>query len=398
MNMQPTLEVDAEAIVATMGTGPIPAALYYREEFFALEREAIFKRCWLHIGHTCELPDAGSFIVRSLEVVNASVLITRGTNGDLRAFYNVCTHRGTRLVSMKAGKASQFTCRYHAWTFGNDGNLRSAPDFERFALEKDDCGLIPIAIDVCAGLIFINLAKPPEQTLREYLGALGDELEQLPVAKATTFCEYVYDIDANWKVTVDNFQENYHLRFIHPRTTVAGLGPDNPFGYPVKFGFHGPHRTETFWFNADAAMGPVETLAMQKGMDFVTEEGFADCAYAMEYYALFPNFMMQATPIRNFSHTVIPISATRSRGVFRLYWIGEDDSASKRFAREFGMASMRDIHCEDRSIIQAAQAGLSSGAIDHIHFQANEVLCRHLFYSVQGMVDAYQAGLRGRGG
>src|SRR5690349_13822454 len=100
---------------AHLGTDPIPAGPYYRQDYFELEREAIFRRSWLQIGHVCELPEPGTFIVRSLECTGTSILITRGTDDVIRAFHNVCTHRGTELVSEAAGKRSAFTCRYHAW-------------------------------------------------------------------------------------------------------------------------------------------------------------------------------------------------------------------------------------------------------------------------------------------
>jgi phenylpropionate dioxygenase-like ring-hydroxylating dioxygenase large terminal subunit len=380
--------------LAALGTDPIPAAPYYREEYFALEREAIFRRCWLQIGHTCELPEPGSFIVRSLDVANVSVLITRDKEGVIRAFHNVCTHRGTTLVSKDSGKAAHFTCRYHAWTFGNDGHLRSAPDFEKFYINKESCHLRTIAAEVCAGLIFINLAKKPAHNLRDYLCAIAEQLEDLPVARATTFAEYVYDIRANWKLTFDNFQENYHLRFIHPRSGAGGMGIENPFGYPTNFNFHGLHRTETLWFNPNPTVPPVAQTAWGKGHAFAAADGFGDSAYFTDYFCVFPNFFMLGTPTQHFSHSVIPVGPSQSRGVVRMYWIGDDDSASKRFAREYAMASVLDIHAEDRAVIEAGQEGLSSGALEHIHFQAQEVLCRHQYVSVQSMVDAYQAELR----
>jgi phenylpropionate dioxygenase-like ring-hydroxylating dioxygenase large terminal subunit len=110
-----------------------------------------------------------------------------------------------------------------------------------------------------------------------------------------------------------------------------------------------------------------------------------------EYYALFPNFFILGTPVQHFSHTVYPLSATQSRGVIRLYWVGEDANASDRFAREYITATARDVHSEDRAVIAAGQRGLSSGALTHIHFQTQEALCRHLFNSVDAMVEAYIA-------
>ncbi len=376
---------------AELGTDPIPAGPYYRQDYFDLERDAIFKRTWLQVGHVSELPETGTFIVRSLDFAQASILITRGRDDVIRAFHNVCTHRGTQLVNETEGKRATFTCRYHAWTFGHNGALRAAPDMERFYVQAKDCGLVKVAIDQCAGLLFVNLDPNPKQTLRAFLGSLADQLETLPVAKATTFSEYTYEIDANWKLTYDNFQENYHLRFIHPRSGKAAGGPDNPFGYPTQFGFHGPHRTQTIWTNPKPPIQPIQGVAFGRGSRFVAADGFAQSPHNRSYFALFPNFFLIGTPSQHFSHTVIPISASKSRGVIRLYWIGGDGSASQRFAREYSMATALDIHSEDRAVIEAGQRGLSSGALTHIHFQSQEVLCRHFFRAVDQAVQAYKA-------
>jgi phenylpropionate dioxygenase-like ring-hydroxylating dioxygenase large terminal subunit len=354
----------------------------------------VFKRTWLQIGHLSEIAEPGSFIVRAIEVANASILIVHGKDGKIRAFHNVCTHRGTQLVAEESGKRSSFSCRYHMWTFGYDGELRSAPDFERFFVDKSACGLLEVAVDVCAKLIFINLGKSPAQSLREFLGPIADQLETLPVGKATTFSEYVYEIDANWKLTYDNFQENYHLRFIHPRSGAAAVAAENPFGYPVKYRFHGPHRTQTIWSNPAPVIKPVQGFAFGKMARMATADGFGNGAQNKEYFAIFPNFFMLGSSTQPFSHCVIPISPTRSRGVVRLYWNGEDDSASKRFAREYAMATARDIHAEDRAVIEAGQRGLSSGALEHIHFQSQEVLCRHLFHVINDVIETYTVSRR----
>lgn len=381
---------DATA-AAALGTGPIPAAAYYDPAYFALECEAVFRRVWQQVGHVCELPEPGSFIVRELEALKASILIVRGRDGEIRAFHNVCTHRGTQLVAESSGKKGGFTCRYHAWTFNDDGSLRAAPDFERFYVGKDELGLPRVALEVCAGLIFINLDPKPAQTLREYLGPFAEQLEALPVARATTFSEYVYEINANWKLTYDNFQENYHLRFIHPRSGAAATGPDNPFGYPVEYGFNGPHRTQVIWSNPAPAIKPLQGFAFGKLMMGAMQQGFVDATQNKRYFALYPNFFILGSPSQHFSHTVTPIAANRSRGVIRLYWIGEDGSASERFGREYAMASARDIHAEDRDVIEAGQRGLESGALTHIHFQQHEVLCRHLYETTNAMVEQYRA-------
>jgi len=127
--------------LAWLGTRPIPTKPYYDPEWYADEIEAIFKRSWIQIGHICELPQPDSYIVRELEFAGVSLLITRGSDGEVRAMHNVCTHRGTQLVDTREGAGRKFSCRYHMWTFAQDGSLLSAPDFERFYVDKADCGL-----------------------------------------------------------------------------------------------------------------------------------------------------------------------------------------------------------------------------------------------------------------
>ncbi|QIG81039.1 aromatic ring-hydroxylating oxygenase subunit alpha [Stakelama tenebrarum] len=384
----------AEDSLAWLGTDPVPAAPYYDPAWFEDEREAVFRRSWLQIGHVCELPEPGSFIRREVEILRASLLIVRSKDGAIRAFHNVCTHRGTQLVEEAQGKRSTFSCPYHRWTFGNDGRLLSAPDFERFHVTKEDCALPQVAVDTCGGLIFVNFDPAGPQPLRDYLGSMAERLEALPSAQATTFSEYVYETDANWKLTYDNFQENYHLRFIHPRSGAATIGEDNPFGYPLRYGFEGPHRTQTIWANPAPKIAPVQGMAFGRAMACVAADGFEASATGRDYLALFPNFFVLGSPTQPFSHTVWPIAAGKSRGVVRIYWKGEDDSASRRFVREYMMATARDIHAEDRAVIAAGHRGLASGALKHIHFQSQEVLCRHLYRSVAERVQKWREAHR----
>ncbi|MCW1430689.1 aromatic ring-hydroxylating oxygenase subunit alpha [Novosphingobium sp. JCM 18896] len=368
-----------------LGTDPVPAKPYYDPAYFELERRAVFLKSWIHVGHACELAEPGSFVRRDLEFARASLLIVRGRDQRVRAFHNVCPHRGTRLVDEAAGRQTKFSCPYHMWTFGTEGALLSAPDFEAFGLDKKDCSLREVALQECGGMLFVNFDRDAAP-LREWLGGYAERLEQMPVARATTFAEYTYEIAANWKLTYDNFQENYHLRFIHPRSGGAGIGGDNQFGYPASMGFDGPHRTQRIWSNPEPDLKPFQRAAAMRGIPALAEQGLLDLPYARDYLAFFPNLFVIGTPTQPFSHTVYPIAADRSRGVVRVYWVGEDRNASHRFAREYSLGQIRDIHCEDIAMIERGQSGLTSGALDHIHFQSMEALCRHLFNEVDRRV------------
>jgi phenylpropionate dioxygenase-like ring-hydroxylating dioxygenase large terminal subunit len=386
--------IEATDDFLALGTEPIPARYYHDPDWYELERKAVWMRSWLNVGHVCELPEPGSFVRRDLEFARASLLIVRGKDGQVRAFHNTCTHRGTQLVSAEAGKQATFSCPYHMWTFGGDGGLISAPDFERFYVSKQNCALKRVAVDVCAGLIFVCME--PQQSLREYLGSMGEMLEQLTVAQATTFHEYTYEIDANWKLTYDNFQENYHLRFIHTNTIKPTLGPENPFGYPSSVSLHGRHRTQTIWTNPDAEMSPVMGMSFGRSVARLAADGLFELPHGNDYVALFPNFFLLCSPANHFLHTVVPLGPERSRGTIRLYWKGDDETASVRYGREFTMATTRDVHTEDVGVIEAGQRGISGGAIEHIHFQEQEILCRHLIKVVEETVEQYQAETSGR--
>jgi phenylpropionate dioxygenase-like ring-hydroxylating dioxygenase large terminal subunit len=377
-----------EEAARRFGRGPVAAAPYFDPACWELERQAIFLRTWLHVGHVCELPRPGRFIRRDLEFANASLLIVRGRDGEIRGFHNVCTHRGTQLVADAQGKRASFTCPYHSWTFGLDGQLVAAPDFERFHLEKQACGLKQVALEICAGMIFINFEKQPRQSVREFLGPIAAQLETLPVARAVDFTEWSYEIEANWKLNFDNFQENYHLRFIHPRTGEQIIGPENPFGYPTAYGFWGPHRSQTLWKNPSPPPLPPALLdAHMRAAKLAQQDG---ALWPKTDFKLFPCLHVVGLATNFYTHTMMPLGPTRTRGQVRMYWTSENDSASRLYTREFTTMAIRDVLAEDRFTVEAGQRGISSGAIDKVHFQDHEVLLRHLYETVQAKVADYK--------
>jgi phenylpropionate dioxygenase-like ring-hydroxylating dioxygenase large terminal subunit len=389
MTQSPFDMLTPEVAADRFGTGPVPARTYHEVSAFAEEVEAIFKRSWLHVAHICELPQSGSFVRRELEFAHASLLIVRGKDNEIRSFHNVCTHRGTQLTDAASGRQGQFSCPYHRWTFGINGNLLSAPDFERFNLKKSDCGLKQVATQILGGMVYVNLSLKPRETVREQFGALADIMDRLPVAKATGFTEWTYEIEANWKVHFDNFQENYHVRFIHPKTAEQIIGPENPMGYPTHYGFYGPHRSQALWKNPAPPPLP-DVLKITTGRSARLPQAYADSFEKVDM-KLFPCLhIVWLSPDSQFSHTHIPIGPSRTRGSVRVYWVDPPENASRAFAREFATMSLRDVLSEDRSTVEAAQRGLASGALHTINMQEHEVLLRHFHQQVAARVDAWR--------
>jgi phenylpropionate dioxygenase-like ring-hydroxylating dioxygenase large terminal subunit len=186
--------------------------LYNSEEAFQHDMERLFMRHWLLAGHASVVPNAGDWVVR--EVAGESVIILRGRDGELRAFANVCRHRGSRICLEEKGHSSVLVCPYHSWAYNLDGTLRSArhmpPDFD-----KATHGLKPVAIEVIEGLIFISFAEKP-LAMDHVREAVVSAYQPYGWASAKVAHSETYTIDANWKLAIENYTECYHCSTAHP--------------------------------------------------------------------------------------------------------------------------------------------------------------------------------------
>ncbi len=208
----------------------IPDA-YTEERFFRLEREQVFAQSWVPVCVTDELPGPGDFLV--VEVAGRSVIVCRNPAGELRAFHNVCRHRGARLCDAGPGHADRFfRCPYHAWAYDLDGNCLGTPLFtpdsevpedqrgifdmsDVKAFDKADYGLHRVRCEGWGCLVFVCLdaAAPP---LRDELGDLSERLAGYRMDEWTLARRAEYEIHANWKLVAENFMEYYHLPWVHP--------------------------------------------------------------------------------------------------------------------------------------------------------------------------------------
>src|SRR3954449_10030424 len=173
-----------------LGTGPVSYEDSISPEIHELEREAIFKRSWLNVGRVEQLPRKGSYFTKELAVANTSIVVVRGMDGEVRAFHNICRHRGNKLVwndfpaEEVNGTCRQFTCKYHGWRYDLDGSLNFVQqESEFFDLDKDDFGLVPVQTETWQGFIFVNLDPDNTTSIGDYLGELGAGLEGYPFEK-----------------------------------------------------------------------------------------------------------------------------------------------------------------------------------------------------------------------
>ena len=193
---------------------PIPTGRYTDPAFHRLERERIFARTWLFAGHESEWPENGSY--RLTDRSGAPIVVVRGDDGVLRAFYNSCRHRGAPVTRDECGTARRLTCQYHSWSYGTDGTLKAVPDDRSFVeLDRDELGLVPVRCEIHDGWVYVNedLDAAP---LAEFLGPVGAQMADIDGPSMRAVGTQVHRLDCNWKLVVDAFLEVYHVRTVHP--------------------------------------------------------------------------------------------------------------------------------------------------------------------------------------
>jgi len=201
--------------------GLVSRRLFVEEEIYQRELEKIFAKCWLFLCHESQLPRPGDFI--STYMGEDPVVVTRGKDGQIRAFLNSCRHRGMRVCRADAGNAAAFTCAYHAWTYANDGRLIGVPNHQDAyygELDKDQWGLVPVAqLDQYAGLIFATW-DPAAPSLHDYLGDMKYYMDMVfnrrPGGSELFGGTHKWTMPCNWKLAADNFVgDMYHAPFSH---------------------------------------------------------------------------------------------------------------------------------------------------------------------------------------
>lgn len=192
----------------------IPARFYHDAGIHEAEKTAIFYRNWWFCGHRSQLPQPGNYI--TTKVMDQNIVVVRTRDGSLKAYYNVCQHRGHELVQ-GSGKTVMLTCPYHAWAYDLDGQLRSARNTERMAgFKACEFALKPVRVEEYCGLVFVNL-DPDAVPFADQAEGLGDELRHYcPEIEQMVFAQRdTYDVEANWKLLIDNFLECYHCDPAH---------------------------------------------------------------------------------------------------------------------------------------------------------------------------------------
>jgi glycine betaine catabolism A len=197
----------------------LPREFYIDEEIYRFDLERVWRRGWVFVGHACEVRDAGNYL--TLAVDSDSIIVIRSNDGRVRAFHNVCRHRGSLICHEERGHAARLVCPYHQWTYGNDGKLlacRGMPD----DLDKSQFGLHPIHAREVEGLIYVSLASEPPP-FEQAQAVLGSALKPQGFGRAKVAKIVDYEIAANWKLVWENNRECYHCNVNHPQYIKANF-------------------------------------------------------------------------------------------------------------------------------------------------------------------------------
>ncbi len=341
----------------------LPSHVYTSQAIYERELERIFYKKWMAICHASRLRNSGDVVIRNIG--KKSILIVKGDDGKLRAFHNVCRHRGARLMGgSKNVKAIQ--CPYHAWTYKLDGTLIGCPDMDTYAdssFQKDDYPLYPVKLEMWGGFVWINLDSD-SQSLRSYLGDFTDRFEKY----RTEELEWVttvgtYDVACNWKVMLENFNECYHCPAVHPETLKPFYRDFKPFDHTK---IRGPY-VMLHWRDCAWEGQPANVAAEQ--MTSSNTLGLSDEESRTQWLPLiFPNFQFTFTPDWVMTLVTWPEGPQKTKLAIELYsykW-----SASADFSE---MVKLQDfVTHQDIDICEVQQAGLDSGVFDGCKFNAME--------------------------
>ncbi|MGK7221597.1 aromatic ring-hydroxylating oxygenase subunit alpha [Kocuria flava] len=316
--------VISDSLIATL-----PGSSYVDEEVFRAEQERILEQMWFCAVRAADLDKPGAF--RTVQVGRESIIITRNRKHGIRAFYNVCRHRGVKLCTEQTGEAGRsFQCPYHAWTYDFDGKLIAAPNLTKMPdIDRQEYGLVGVPVREYLGYVWVCLADEPPSFEEDVVGAIQERLgdataiEGYDVAHLSVGRRITYDVKANWKLIIENFMECYHCATIHPELTEVlpefadGLAAQYFVGHGAEFG------EEVQGFTIDGTEGLERIPGVAEDQD-------------RRYYAITikPTVFVNLVPDHVIVHRMFPLAADRT--VVECDWLylpsvvesGKDVSAS----------------------------------------------------------------------
>lgn len=335
----------------------IPSPWYFDPGFAQLERESVFAANWQVAGRANQVRNKGDFFTADL--AGEPVLVARGDDGVLRAFYNVCRHHAAAVVPEAQGCAKNFRCPYHGWTYGNDGSLKGMVEFEGVCdFDRAKNGLVQIPVDTWENFVFVNLGGKAD-SLRNFLGRVPEVVTPLQITKKLRFFDRrIYTLQCNWKVYVDNYLDGgYHVPHAHKALSSV-----------IEYTSYTIENFERSCLQSS----PLGTGPKSKKDIAATRRGRAF------YLWIYPNFMINAYEGVMDTNLVLPLAVDKCAVVFDYYFSDVSTKAAKKNAASIKVSEK--VQEEDEAICDSVQRGLASRAYVAGRLSVRREAGEHLFH------------------
>ena len=402
-----------------LGTGPVNYEDSIDPEQWKLEQQAIFRKTWLQMGRVELIPKKGRYITRELPSVGPGTSIIIVNDGEqIRAFYNLCRHRGNKLVwndypgEEVSGSCRQFVCKYHAWRYDLQGNLTFIQqEQEFFDVDKADYPLKPVRCEVWEGFIFVNF-DDDAISLEEYLGEFGQGLKGYPFHEMTEHYSYRAEVKSNWKLFIDAFVEFYHAPILHMKQAEKAEAEKlAKFGFEaLHYDIKGDHSMISSW----GGMSPPKDLNMVKPIERILHSGLfgpwdrpaikgilpdelppainpgRHKTWGQDSFEFFPNFtLLFWVPGWYLTYNYWPTGVDTHIFEANLYFV-PPKNLRERLSQELAAVTFKEYAFQDANTLEATQTSIESRVVDEFLYCDQEILLRHLHKETAAWIDDYQ--------
>jgi phenylpropionate dioxygenase-like ring-hydroxylating dioxygenase large terminal subunit len=327
----------------------LPGWTYWDPEFFELEREVVFRKCWHLVCHVNDVPTSGDFL--TFKFLNESILTVRGADGRVRSFHNVCRHRAARLVDGEQGNCGKrITCPYHAWTYATDGRLVGVPLRANYpGLNPDQYGLAEVEQEIWRGFVFVRFA-PGLPSVSDQMAPYAAELAPAPLEDLVPLGPpRVQTRHVNWKNVADNYSDGLHIPVAHP-----GLMRIFGKSYAIEA------REWVDKMSGQLVEQPSPRASERMYQKLIHTMGLAENA-TWAYYKLWPNAAIELYPDQIDFMQFVPVSPTETQLRYINYGL-PDERREMKAARYLNWRINRLVNVEDKDLIERVQAGMASSS------------------------------------
>lgn len=353
----------------------LPAWTYSDPDFFSAEVQRIFRASWQILCHQSDIPNPGDY--HTLETLGESVVIIRGDDGEVRAFANVCRHRGARLLDGPSGCARKLVCPYHAWTYDLSGALTGVPNRASYAMDPADHGLARVDLDQFEGFLFVRLADDGGPTVAQMMAPYLAEIAPYRFTDLRSIGRVTLRPRAvNWKNIGDNYSDGLHIAVAHP-----GLKRLMGNGYGVEASEH-----------VDRMWGPIHDRPSADPSERAYQALLPPVPHLpperqrlWTYFKLWPNMAFDVYPDQIDFMQWLPVSPTQTL-IREIAYAIPDDRREMRAARYLNWRINRQVNAEDTALVERVQQGMTSHSFTVGPLSEEEVALRHFNRRVRTLI------------